>query len=242
MTDRQLAMVRVIWETCLAPGSVFSTQIYQLLYSISTLGSIIAGAKLSWSIFDAQGVRTNLRRGWQALRESRHIYPIFGHAHKPSTNPDDENSKHTDPEGVHSSTCHPRCCFGFSLIADRKALKSGAMCRLRVKGVQKERSYLFALIDLIKFQKGAPIEYLTADCQSVRLPHTVDVREIVVRLVLKNLQTGIVGRLKVLFIKCNSRRLEFRLEESGRHDDKRVTELWPRNLNAREFRPGCSSI
>src|SRR6266849_348531 len=112
-----------IRETCLTPGSVFSTQIYQLLYCVSTLSSIAASAKSSWSIFDAQGVRTNLRRGLQALGESRHIYPIFGHAHKPSTNPDDENSKYTFPEGVRCSTCHPRYCFGFSSIADRNALR-----------------------------------------------------------------------------------------------------------------------
>jgi len=49
-----------------------------------------------------------------------------------------------------------------------------------------------------------------SDCQSVRLPHTVNVREIAVRFVLKNLQIGIVGRLEVLFIEC----LEFRLEDS----------------------------
>jgi hypothetical protein len=209
-------MIQGIWETCLTPGSVFSTQIYQLLYGISTLSGIVASAKSSRSIFDAQGVRTNSRRGWQAPGESRHIYPIFGHAHKPSANPNDENSKHTGPEGLRCSTCHPRCCFGFSSIADRNALKSGAICWLCVKEVQKERSYLFALIDLIKFQRGAPIEYLTADCQSVRLPHwhTVNVREIIVRFVLKNLQTDIVGRLEVLFIERDSRRLEFRLEDS----------------------------
>jgi hypothetical protein len=156
------------------PGSVFSTHIYQFLYCISTLSGIVTSAKSSWSIFNAQGVRTNLRRGWQALGESRHIYPIFGHAHRPSTNPDDENGKHTDPEGVRCSTCHPTCCFGFSSIADRNASTSGAICWLWVKKVQKERSYLFALIDLIKFQRGAPIEYLTGDCQSVRMPHTVE--------------------------------------------------------------------
>lgn len=119
-------------------------------------------------------MRTNLRRGLQALGGSRHIYPIFGHAHKPSANPDDGNSKHTDPEGVRCNTCHPRSCFGLSSIADRNALKNGAICWLWVKVVQKERSHLFALIDLIKFQRGAPIEYLTADCQSVRLSHTME--------------------------------------------------------------------
>ena len=144
-------MIQGIRETCLMPRSVFPTQIYQLLYCISTLSGIVASAKSSWSIFNAQGMRTNLRRGLQALGESRHIYPIFRHAHKPSTNPD-ENSKRTDPEGVRCSTCHPTSCFGFSSIADRNALKSGPICWIRVKEVQKERIHLFALIDLIKFQ------------------------------------------------------------------------------------------
>jgi hypothetical protein len=50
-------------------------------------------------------------------------------------------------------------------------------------------------------------------------PHTVtlrpwNVREIVVRFVLKNFEAGIVGRLEVLVIERDSRRLEFRLEES----------------------------
>jgi hypothetical protein len=130
-------MIQGIWETCLTPGSVFSTQIYQLLYCISTLCGIVAGARSSWSIFDAQGVRTSSRRRWQALGESRHIFPIFPHAHKPSTNPDNENSKDTDPERARCSTCHPMCCFGFSSIADRNALKSGAICWPWFKEVQK---------------------------------------------------------------------------------------------------------
>lgn len=121
-------MIQGIWETCLTPGSVFSTQIYQLLYCISTLSGIVASAKSSLSIFDAQGVRTSLRKVGQALGESRHIYPIVGHAHRPSANPDDGNSKHTDPVRVRCSTCHPRGCFGFSLIADRNALEKVERC------------------------------------------------------------------------------------------------------------------
>ena len=85
-------MIQGIWETCLTLGSVFSTQIYQLLYCISTLSGIVASAKSSLSIFDAQGVRTSLRRVRQALGESRHIYPTVGHAHRTSANPDDGNS------------------------------------------------------------------------------------------------------------------------------------------------------
>lgn len=152
---------------------MFPTKIYQLLYCIGTLSGIVASAQSSWSIPDAQEVRTNLRRGRQALGEYRHIYPIFGHAHRPSAIPD-ENSKHTDPEGVRCSTCHPRSCFGFSSIADRNALQSGVICWPRVKEVQKERSYLFALIDLIKFQRGAPIEYLTCRLLKREIPHMVE--------------------------------------------------------------------
>ncbi len=86
-------MIQGSWETRLSPRSVFSTQVDQLLDRICTLSGIVTGAKSSWSMSDARGVRTNFQRGWQAPEESRHIYPISGSGHMSSTNPNDEDSK-----------------------------------------------------------------------------------------------------------------------------------------------------
>jgi hypothetical protein len=117
------------------PRSVFSTQVYQLLDCIGTLSGIVASAKSSWSAFDAQGMRTNFRKGWQALKACPHNHPTSCLVHMPSTNPNEDN-KHIDPEEVRGSTCHPRCCFGFSPIADRNALKGRAIHWLQIKEIQ----------------------------------------------------------------------------------------------------------
>ena len=114
---------------------MFSTQVYQLLDCIGTLSGIVAGAKSSWSMFNAQGMRTSSRKGWQALKEYPHIHPTSCLVHTPSTNPD-EDSKYIDPKKVRGSTCHPRCCFGFSAIADRNALEGRVIHWFQIKEIQ----------------------------------------------------------------------------------------------------------
>jgi hypothetical protein len=79
--------------------SVFSSQVYQLLDCLCTLSGIVTSAKSSWSVFKVQGMRTNFQKGWQALRECRHIHPTSGRAHMSTTIPNDEDSKDTDPGG-----------------------------------------------------------------------------------------------------------------------------------------------
>jgi hypothetical protein len=118
------------------PRSVFSSQVYQLLDSLGTLGGIVASAKSSWSMFQTRGMHTNFREGWQALGECQHTHPTSGRAHMSTTIPNGEDSEDTDPEGIRGSTCHPTCCFGFSPIADRNTLKGRVINWLRVKGIQ----------------------------------------------------------------------------------------------------------
>jgi hypothetical protein len=54
-------------------------------------------------------------------------------------------------------------------MANRNALDDTEIRWLQVKEEQREHSYFLALIDSAKLQQGSPIEYFTADCQSVGL-------------------------------------------------------------------------
>lgn len=117
---------------------MFSTQVYQLLDCLGTLGSIVASGKPSERlVFAEEALRISKKDG--NFQQSVCVFVPFLAPFICLAQPLKMRTINTQPRGGESrdDTCQPRSCFGFSPIANRNALKDAETRWLQIKEEQR---------------------------------------------------------------------------------------------------------